>query len=93
MTLEKTSKPAIQSRELWVVALTLLSNVLTYLLTDAQFIELVGQKLFIFNTASFVLLGLLRKYKTEEAIEGWFKSKPTTDPIAEAFEKEDNDFF
>ncbi len=92
MTLEKTSKPAIQSSELRIIILTLLSNVLIYLLTDDQFIELVGQKLYMFNTASLILVGFLRKYKTEEAIEGWFKSKPKTDPVAEALDKE-NDLY
>ena len=84
-------KPAVQSSELRVIFLTLFSSALVHLLEEGQFIDLVGDKLYIFTTMSLVLVGLLRVYKTDKAIEGFFKDKPKTDPIAEAFAEDAED--
>lgn len=78
------SKPAIESKEIRIIVLTLITNILTFLLKDELFLGSIGDWAIVvsaINSTALGILGMIRTFSTDTKIEGMFRTPVDTKKI------------
>ena len=87
MANQQKTKPAVQSVEVWVGVLNIVSGVVAYIVQDPYFVAMVGEWLPLIHFLSFGLMTARRLFKTDTKIKGVFKTPEPSNPT-EILEKE-----